>query len=41
MEPLSRKPYVFPAVDTGTNRFRYAVTKPIGNIPALVVTFTG
>jgi hypothetical protein len=42
MEPLSRRPYMFPAVDAGTgNRFRYAVTKPIGKTtPALVVIFT-
>lgn len=40
MEPLSRRPYGFNAVDTGTNRFRYAVTKQIGNIPPLVVIFT-
>lgn len=40
MEPLSRIPYNFPAVDVGTNRFRYAVTKQMDDIPPLVVIFT-
>lgn len=40
VEPLRRKPFEFPAVELGPNRFRYAVTKQIENIPPLVVIFT-
>lgn len=41
IEPLSNKPHGFESIEIGPHRFRYAVTKRIGNaIPPLVIIFT-
>ena len=41
VEPLSKKPHEFKSIEIGPHRFRYAVTKRIGNtIPPLVIVFT-
>lgn len=40
IEALVRRPYGFHSIENDFVRFRYAVTKQIGNIPPLVVTFT-
>lgn len=41
IEALVRNPYGFHSVENDFLRFRYAITKPIGNtIPAMLVVFT-
>lgn len=40
IEALVRNPYGFPTVENDFVRFRYAVTKKIGNVPSLIVIFT-
>jgi len=40
LDALQRNPYGFPHAETDWFSFRYAVTKPIAGVPALVWFFT-
>jgi hypothetical protein len=39
-EALVHNPYVFPKFESDFTSFRYAITKPIDDLPALAMQFT-
>jgi hypothetical protein len=40
IDALQRNPYAFRLIENEWVRCRYGVTKPVGDVPALLVTFT-
>ena len=40
VDALNRNPYAFPRFENDFMSFRYAITKPVDDVPSLVIVFT-